>query len=475
MRVNERTETRAARTYEGGRGVRARSAHEELARAVASCFLFEDTFYEKGSSLADRIAALCKKVPLEDLSNLAITAREEWKLRGVPLYICLQMLEQLKGKRHPSRDIVSVTIAEVCKRPDQLGELIAMYWANGKRPLAAQLKKGLRRAFEKFDDYQLAKWKDADKKVKLRDVMFLVHPKPTSNISHQYTLLAANKMVPPDTWEVHLSEAKTQDQKQAVWERLIGMKRLPDMALLMNLRNMLSVGVHEPLIADALRRARFTNVLPHRFLAAARFAPALAPVISDAMLRACAPQKPTLPGKTLLLVDVSVSMNDPISAKSKMSRLNAAAALAVLARERGETVNVYTFSDKCVRIAAWRGLPLVDGIHQSQAHGGTNLRDALLMLKREEPQVDRIIVITDEQYDHPKFSSWVRQYYADEIARLKPIAPWGTYNYIMNVAPYEVGLNEDEGWTRFNGYSDRLLDWMEIEEDQYAYQRCFMR
>jgi hypothetical protein len=43
--------------------------------------------------------------------------------------------------------------------------------------LPAQMRKGLARAFGKFDEYQLAKY-DRDGVVKLRDVLRLARPKP---------------------------------------------------------------------------------------------------------------------------------------------------------------------------------------------------------------------------------------------------------------------------------------------------------
>ena len=62
---------------------------------------------------------------------------------------------------------------------------MAIYWADvlgpeqqrKRRPLSAQIKKGLARALTKFDAYQLAKY-DRDGAVRIRDVLFLTHAKP---------------------------------------------------------------------------------------------------------------------------------------------------------------------------------------------------------------------------------------------------------------------------------------------------------
>ncbi|MCO6763737.1 hypothetical protein KQH43_32080, partial [Streptomyces sp. EL5] len=71
------------------------------------------------------------------------------------------------------------------QRPDEMTELLAIYWADAlgpqqqrkRQPVSAQIKKGLARALTKFDAYQLAKY-DRDGAVRIKDVLFLVHAKP---------------------------------------------------------------------------------------------------------------------------------------------------------------------------------------------------------------------------------------------------------------------------------------------------------
>ena len=79
-----------ALTHEGGKAVRS-TALVELNRAVLSCLLFEDGFYESGESIADRIKALVPKVPANKVCDLAIRAREEFKLRHVPLLLAREL------------------------------------------------------------------------------------------------------------------------------------------------------------------------------------------------------------------------------------------------------------------------------------------------------------------------------------------------------------------------------------------------
>lgn len=70
-----RTNVRARnteRTHEGAPAHPAQPAELELRRTVLSCLLFEDTFYESGSSIAQRIAELVPKVAPEVVSSLAL-------------------------------------------------------------------------------------------------------------------------------------------------------------------------------------------------------------------------------------------------------------------------------------------------------------------------------------------------------------------------------------------------------------------
>lgn len=425
------------KTHEGGRADAHQKPAVELERAVATCLLWENTFYEKGSDVADRIADLCKQVPVEQVAALALKARTDYKLRHVPLFLCVQLAKLASG-RHDG--LMRHTLESVIQRPDEMSEFLSQYWNGGKKPLSAQVKKGLRAAFGKFSEYQFAKW-DRDGAIKLRDVMFLVHPKPTAEAL--YKQIAERTLKPADTWEVALSAGS---DKKETWERLLKEKKLGFMALLMNLRNMESANVDRAIVEQALSDgAPHSKALPFRFISAAKHAPSYAQSLSDAMVAAIEGAE-KLAGKTALVVDVSGSMDDKLSGKSELMRLEAAGALGILLREVCQSVRVFTFSNQLVEVPNLRGIGLMDAIHRSQPHGGTQLADSLDALSRHIPDVDRIIVITDEQAH-------------DGNGRM-----WGNRGYIVNVAPYKPGLELSGGWHRVNGWSERIVDWIRAEE-----------
>ena len=192
------------RTHEGAVAHKV-DAKSELRRAVLTCLLWEDTFYEKGSDTAKRIAALAAETKPEAVAALAREARDKMQLRHAPLFL-VRALARRKG----AGTLVAETLEHVIQRADELGEFVALYWKEKKQPLSAGVKRGLARAFTKFDAYQLAKY-DRESVVKLRDVLFLCHAKPKDDAQAAFwKKLVENTLEPPDTWEVALSAGKGQ-------------------------------------------------------------------------------------------------------------------------------------------------------------------------------------------------------------------------------------------------------------------------
>lgn len=430
---------KSVRTHEGAKA-RAFGPEQELRRALMNCMLWEDQFYENGVSIAERIGALVPKVEAETVAAMAIEAREGMKLRHAPLLIVREM-----ARHEGHKALVAGTLERIVQRPDELTEFLAIYWADALGPMqqrktravSAQAKKGLARAFAKFDAYQLAKY-NRDGAVRLRDVLFLVHAKPKDAAQEKiWKQLVDGELAPPDTWEVSLSGGA---DKKETFERLIADGKLGALALLRNLRGMLHAGVTKKTIAKALDAMRTDRVLPYRFIAAAKHAPELEPELEHAMFRSIEGHA-RLKGKTRLLIDVSGSMDSAISARSEMRRLDAACGLAVLAREICDEVEVFTFSNDVRKVAPRRGFALRDAIVSSQPHMGTELGKAI---RQVDKAGERLIVFTDEQ------------------AHDRVDAPKGV-GYLVNVASYQHGVGQGD-WRRVDGFSEKILDWIIVVE-----------
>jgi 60 kDa SS-A/Ro ribonucleoprotein len=450
MRLNTAAASSPIHTHEGGRATPTDAFHE-LKRSVLTCLLWEDSFYEKGSAIADRIAALVPKANPEQVAALACEARDRMNLRHVPLFLIAE-LSKVKG----SGPLVADTLAHVIQRADELSEFLAIYWREKKRPLSAGVKRGLARAFQRFDAYRLAKY-DRDSKIKLRDVLFLVHAKPQNeDQAGVWKRLIDGTLESPDTWEVELSAGK---DKRETFERLMREGKLGGLAALRNLRNMLTAGVEEGLIRERLSHG-IARAFPYRFVVAAKYAPQIEDAIETAMFKAVEQLEP-LPGKTGLLIDVSGSMDyrlgnqresgmtlqqGLVAKPEETSRIDVAAGLAILVREKAEAGRVATFSQQIVEVPPRRGFALRDAIKGSQPHSATLLRGALEVLRKHWTDIDRLIVITDEQSQ-------------DGIAM-----PWVAKSYVVNVAPHQNGVSYRNGWCHVDGWSERIIDYIREHE-----------
>lgn len=440
MKTNRKSRGPAHKTHEGA-PARHIDPLAQLRRSVCSCLLWEQEFYEDGTEIADRIrnlVALCRPA---DVAALAIEARDSYKLRHVPLLLLRELA------RHPQRPhrLVSTAIARVIQRADELTEFLAIYWKDRKEPLAKQVKRGLAWAFHRFDEYHLAKY-NRDNAVKLRDVLFMTHPKPKDDAeSALWKKLAAGELAAPDTWEVELSAGK---DKRETFERLIREGKLGYLALLRNLRNMVTAKCDEHLIRDAIRaRKGASRVLPFRFIVAARHAPQFEPALDEAM-QATMKELERLPGRTFILVDNSGSMYMGLSGKSDLKRNDSAAGVAILAQGVAQDVRIFAFSDVIREVPPRHGMALADALSRATAHGSTLLGAAVTHLN--QMAYDRLIVVTDEQTQ-------------DVVPKPRP----GARGYMINVASNKNGVGYDD-WVHIDGWSDAVVRYIAEYERQGA-------
>lgn len=433
MKTNVRAQYSGTYTYEGAKAVRT-TPEQELSRAVMSCMLWEDSFYESGESIADRITNLVAKVSADKCNTLAQYARNEMKLRHAPLWIAVAMANLPEHKKY-----VASLLAEIIQRPAELTEALSLYWKGGKCPVSAQFKKGLAKAFTKFSAYQLAKY-DRQDAIKLRDVLFICHAKPKDEEQTQvWKQLIAGTLASPDTWEVELSASTN---KLESWTRLLSEKKLGALALIRNLRNMEQAKVDRALVKSALLSADASKLMPHQLIASASHAPSFEPEIEKLFLQLSLPK---LDGETALLIDISGSMNDKLSAKSEMIRFDAACGLAMVAREMFDDLRIFSFSSAVVECAPRRGFALRDSIKASQPMGGTQLGAAVEAVAKRIKTLKRLIVITDEQS-------------SDSV-----VAVFGSKNYMINVASYQHAVGYGN-WIRIDGFSENCLKFLRQSE-----------
>ncbi len=428
MKTNSKAVYTGKKTHEGAVAYRT-NFEQELRRTIMSSLLWESNYYEDGISIAKRVEDLVSKVSPVKVAQMAVEARENMKLRHMPLWIVRQMV------KHDSHKVfVASTLERIIQRADEISEFLSLYWMDGKTPIANSVKNGLASAFKKFDEYQFAKY-NRDSQIKLRDVLFMVHPKPdTQEQQDLWNKIVNNDLDIPDTWEVALSSGAN---KKETWERLIQENKLGALAFLRNLRNMIQSNVSEKIVFEGLKKMRTERVLPFRFISAAKYAPQWESELEEVMFK-CLDGKEKLQGKTVLLVDVSGSMGATISEKSDLTRWEVAAGLSMLAREICEHVSIYTFSTNCKQLPNRRGFALKDLIRQ-MVGGGTNTGDAVKMINQNE-KYDRLIIFTDEQ-SHQSIPN-----------------PTGK-GYVVNVASNQNGIGYGT-WIHIDGWSEAILDYI---------------
>ena len=426
-----------------------------LRRAVLANLLWEDVAYMDGMKVAEEIQRLIPLCPAIDVYNIALEARTMQKLRHTPLFIAVEMCKYPEHKM-----FVQDLLPQIITRADMLTDFLAIYWKDGKKPIANQAKKGLAKAFHNFNEYKFAKY-DRDAAIKLRDVMFLCRPKPENQYEQDlFKKVADRTLATPETWEVLLSTGK--DKKES-WTKLITEGKIGGLAMLRNIANMRRANVDKKVINEGLEKLKSSMLMPLDFLKAFRMNSEFSRQIEDAMINSYA-NLPKLKGKTLFIVDVSGSMGARMSEKSDFTGYDAACAMAMLAANQCEDYEIvctagndYTHTGAHEHISyPQKGFGIFEQIREINrkiGHGGIFTRQCLEWCndKFKGQKFDRIIVFSDSQdCDFPE--------------RRTP-KPFGTYNYICDISAHTKGVNYKGTWdAEISGFSEHFITFIAAME-----------
>ena len=108
--INKRKVSTPVFTYEGGKASHI-GFEEKLQRTVLCCLLNEDTFYEDGESIKDRIKEYMGKVSPEFAIKTLNKAKHEYHLRHTPLF----MLTVLASQGKLTKELVYSTVTRVAR------------------------------------------------------------------------------------------------------------------------------------------------------------------------------------------------------------------------------------------------------------------------------------------------------------------------------------------------------------------------
>jgi 60 kDa SS-A/Ro ribonucleoprotein len=478
--------------YEGAKAYKL-NPEMELYSAVATAGL-NDSFYEKSESRVARIQELMLKNNPEFTAKLAVYARNEMYLRSIPMILAVEL-----AKANSGNPVVSKTVKGIVKRADEITELLAYYQLANKRSgikklnkLSKQIQKGLAEAFNNFDEYQFAKY-NRDAEVKLRDALFIVHPKAKDELQQTlFNKIAANELAVPYTWETELSvlgQVKYENDKakadafKAKWEELIDSKKVGYMALMRNLRNILEANVsaaHMKKVCDYLSDARAvaqSKQLPFRFLAAYReikvlksdFVSMALNALEDAVVASVV----NLNGfdestSVLIACDVSGSMQKQVSAKSKIMLFDIGLMLGMLMQSKCKRVVTGMFGDKwkVINMPNYGVLSNVNEYYKREGEVGYSTNGHLVIdyLVDRKIVMDKIMLFTDCQLWNSKSGN-------SNIEKswkiYKTIAPKAKL-YLFDLAGYgKVPLDmQKNDVCLIAGWSDKVFDVLNSIENQ---------
>ena len=463
----------------------------ELYTAVATAAL-TDNFYEKAGDTLQRITKLIAKNDAAFVAKLAIYARENMHLRSIPLVLVTEL-----AKQHNGDNLISALTARVVQRADEITELLAYYTqSNGRKEvkqlnkLSKQLQKGLAGSFNKFDEYQFAKY-NRDAQVKLRDALFIVHPKAKDEAQQAlFDKIVKDELATPYTWEVELSaigqqklesEAAKAAAVKMKWEELIFSNKLGYMALLRNLRNILEAEVSNEALDKVCNYISNANAvakskqLPFRFLSAYRELKAVnngrVSKALDALENAVLHSAANITGfddntKVVIAADVSGSMQTAISAKSKVQRFDIGLMLAMLLQSRCRNVVTGMFGDrwKIINLPTKSILANADEFHRREGEVGYATNGYLVMedLLKQRKVVDKVIFFTDCQLWNSNGAVSIHALWK-QYKRFAPNAKL----YLFDLAGYGTTplnvLREDV--FLIAGWSDKVFDVLQAIEN----------
>ena len=489
---NNIKEVRKIENYEGGETF-VISPELELYSAVVTSSL-ENKFYERNDERVDRIAQLVAKVDPMFVAQLAVYARTQMYMRSVPLLLLVEL-----AKVHNGDDLLSRAVEKTVLRADEITELLACYQSRNASKgdtkklakLSKQIQIGLQRAFNNFDEYQFAKYNRSDAEVKLRDALFLVHPKAKDEEQQiVFNKIADKNLATPYTWETELSalgqmnfesEEQRKDAFRMKWEELIDSGKLGYMALLRNLRNMLESNIDyeyiEKVCNDIASPHAVVNAkqFPFRYLSAYRemedIASPSASLVLSALEDAVSVSAQNIKGfgrdtNVLLACDVSGSMQHSISSRSKVESYDIGLMLSMLLKNRCSQVVSGMFGDiwKVVNLPSDGILANTMAMRRREGEVGYSTNGYLVIdwLIKNNIVMDKVMMFTDcqmwDSYGNKKTvrKSWVKY---------KEIAP-NAKLYLFDLAGYgSVPLDVVEPDVYLiAGWSDKIFDILDALE-----------
>lgn len=478
-KFNQKAKPEMVTTHEGGAAY-AKSVEMEWTNMLFSSFL-SGGFYESESDQLSRFDALTdqmiEKYGAVFAAKAAVFARNELGMRSISQYLAAKVNAlSFEGKR--------AFYSKFFRRPDDVAEVFAAIDSLGDKR-SHGLVRGASDYIGGLSDYSIMKYQMKDKKYNMFDLV---------NITHAHSMAVdmykANSLSMPNTWETRISAAKSDEEKAYVWFDLVISGSLGYLALIRNLRNIIKAcrlaDGEKYFIQKDLCRA-ITNktaiiksrVFPYQiFIAYKQLKKAgysdfhVFAALEEAFLAAIN-NMPPFYGQNAIVLDVSGSMDDAISANSSVSILEAGACYAAALYLSGSDFDVYKFADKarfCTNIdRAMSPFGLIERLCANDGCGcGTRVPT---VFQRMDKHYNRIFLISDCQTMNANNYPW---WWWSASPRIT--APEALHNYIeaygeTHVYSYDLGNyhstidNPDSGRiTMLTALNDKVFSLLEFFE-----------
>ena len=444
------------------------STELEIATLLLTSFL-TDKSYEKESQQIERLKKLFDKLPENNkqfMAKASIYARQEFGMRSIS-HLCAALISNYKKGRGTWCERY---ITKNVRRVDDITETIACYMSLYDKKLPWSLKYGLAKAFDKFDEYQLAKYQAKGKEVSLIDAVRLCHPKPCAKNAEALDKLIHGQLKQTETWNAQLSNVKKSDDveqvtkdKQQVWHNFVSKgNKVEYFALLRNLRNMLEQATPEDyntalqLLCDK-QLIKTSKVLPFRYLTAFKqFTDRATRIALSNAVDISMKNVPKFDGSTAILLDVSGSMTGRVADTNlSMAEVGALFAAALYKTNDADIVMFSDFAKYFVGNPLDSTTTIVNSI--PFACGGTNFNVAFQQLNRK---YDRIIILSDMQ-------SWGHGYYSCNDAFKNYKRAYNCPNcklYSFDLTGYGTSQFPETNVYTLAGFSEKTFDIMQKME-----------
>lgn len=453
-------------TYEGGDAFEKSLEQDWLNNLFSN--MLENRFYESGDEQINRYinltSQMLEKYGPKFVGRAAYFARNTLGMRSIS-QLTAAMLNpiQFEGKRD--------FYAKYMKRPDDVSEIFAILDAFGEKRSHA-LVRGAADYLSSLNAYTMDKYAMRNKDWSMIDLINVCHPK-SAVVDKFYN----GQLEHAGTWEQKISASKSEEEKSQNWRELVEGGKLGYLALIRNLNNILAANVSEDWIerylvpqltnADKIHKSL---VFPYQIYTAYKnlevrevntyFA-------LDKAFRESVKNVPGLDGSSLVVLDVSGSMEDRISGRSNMTIKEVCACYAAaiyLSNPNSEFIKFGNHAKRCHYNRLDSVFVLIKKMQVNDGCGyGTDILPVWKMLNQH---YDRVFLFSDMQVMDSR-SWWTRNSDTAIDAMNEYMRRYGrtcVYSVDAGNYPNQISNPLRGDLTLLTGFSDKVFKFISLME-----------